>query len=157
MKLINSLKSLVTEAASLGDVQDSIKKRKVVTIYYDGNDNGGKGFRTIEPVCLGFSKKGNLVLRAWESEGSSWSASNKGNILPGWRLFRLDKILSNKPTGEVYNEPKPGYNFNGDKSMVSVIINAKFDNNPPAPQPPQEQPTPPPTTEPNTPEEENIT
>jgi hypothetical protein len=28
---------------------------------------------------------------------------------------------------------RPGYNFNGDKSMVSVIINAKFDNNPPNP------------------------
>jgi hypothetical protein len=40
--------------------------------------------------------------------------------------------------------------------MVSVIINAVFDNiPPPQEQPPQEQPTPP--TEPNTPEEENIT
>jgi hypothetical protein len=39
--------------------------------------------------------------------------------------------LSIKPTGEVYNTPKPNYNFNGDKSMVSVIINAKFDNQPP--------------------------
>ena len=39
-----------------------------------------------------------------------------------------DKILSNKPTGEVYNEPKPGYNFNGDKSMISVIINATFND-----------------------------
>ena len=38
------------------------------------------------------------------------------------------KILSNKPTGEVYNEPKPGYNFNGDKSMISVIINATFND-----------------------------
>jgi hypothetical protein len=74
-------------------------------------------------------------------------------------LFRLDKILSNKPTGEVYNDPKPGYNFNGDKSMVSVIINAKFDNNPQTPQPPQEQPTtpteePPFDINPQTPEEE---
>jgi hypothetical protein len=31
-------------------------------------------------------------------------------------------------SGEVYYEPKPGYNFNGDKSMVNVIINAKFGN-----------------------------
>jgi predicted DNA-binding transcriptional regulator YafY len=128
MKLIDSLKSLVTEAASLGDVQDSIKKRKVVTIYYDGNDNGGKGFRTIEPVCLGYSKKGNLVLRAWESEGSSWSASNKGNILPGWRLFRLDKIFTYLPTMDNFDEVRPKYNPNGDRSMERVLINAKFDN-----------------------------
>lgn len=128
MKLINSLKSLVTEAASLGDVQDSIKKRKVVTIYYDGNDNGGKGFRTIEPVCLGYSKKGNLVLRAWESEGSSWSAKNKGNFLPGWRLFRLDKIFTYLPTMDNFVEVRPKYNPNGDRSMERVLINAKFDN-----------------------------
>jgi hypothetical protein len=37
--------------------------------------------------------------------------------------------------------------------MVSVIINAKFDNNPQTPQ--ETQPTPP--TQPQTPEEENIT
>ena len=128
MKLINSLKSLVTEAASLGDVQDSIKKRKVVTIYYDGNDNGGKGYRTIEPVCLGYSKKGNLVLRAWESEGSSWSASNKGNFLPGWRLFRFDKIFTYQPTMDNFVEVRPKYNPNGDRSMERVLINAKFDN-----------------------------
>jgi hypothetical protein len=72
-------------------------------------------------------------------------------------LFRLDKILSNKPTGEVYNTPRPGYNFNGDKSIVSVIINAKFDNNPPQqPQPPQPSPEPQTPNEPQTPEEENI-
>jgi hypothetical protein len=70
------------------------------------------------------------VLRAWDNEGSSHTAYTGEQPLPGWRLFRLDKILSHKPTGEVYSEPKPGYNFNGDKSMVSVIINAKFGNEP---------------------------
>ncbi len=42
MKLLNSLKGLVTEAAALGDVQDSIKKKSIMIIYYDGDDNGGK-------------------------------------------------------------------------------------------------------------------
>jgi predicted DNA-binding transcriptional regulator YafY len=128
MKLLNSLKSLVTEAASLGDVQDSIRKKKVIVIYYDGNDNGGKGYRTIEPVCLGYSKRGNLVLRAWESEGSSWSAKNKGNFLPGWRLFRLDKIFTYQPTMDNFVDMRPNYNSNGDRSMERVLINAKFDN-----------------------------
>jgi len=128
MKLLNSLRGLINEMASLGDVQDSIKKKKVMVIYYDGDDNGGKGYRTIEPVCVGYSKKGNLVLRAWEQEGSSWSAQNKGNSLPGWRLFRLDKIFTFQPTMDNFTEMRPGYNPNGDKSMERVIINAKFDN-----------------------------
>jgi len=128
MKLLDSLKYVISEAASLGDLQDSIKRKSVTIIYYDGDDNGGKGLRTIEPVCLGYSKKGNLVLRAWEQEGSSWSAKNKGNFLPGWRLFRLDKIFTYKPTMDKFIEVRPNYNPMGDRSMERVIINAKFDN-----------------------------
>jgi hypothetical protein len=142
MKLQGALKGLICEIASLDSVVDAIKGRKVVIIYYDGDEPGGRGIRQIEPVCLGVSKAGNKVLRAWDNEGASHTGYKGEQPLPGWRLFRLDKILSNKPTGEVYNEPKPGYNFNGDKSMVSVIINAVFDNNPPPQeQPPQEQPS----------------
>jgi hypothetical protein len=92
MKLLNNLKGLITEIAAISDITDAVKNKKVITIYYNGKDNGGKGYRTIEPVCLGFSKKNNLVLRAWEREGSSYSANNEGNILPGWRLFRVDKF-----------------------------------------------------------------
>ena len=151
MKLQNTLKGLIYEIASLDSIVDAIKNRQVVIIYYDGDDPGGRGLREIEPECLGVSKAGNKVLRAWDSEGASHTGYKGEQPLPGWRLFRLDKILSNKPTGEVYNQPKPGYNFNGDKSMVSVIINAKFDNTPPP------QPQTPPQPQPETPEEENIT
>lgn len=128
MKLINTLKGLINEASSIDDVQNSIRNKTVMVIYYDGDDNGGKGYRTIEPVCVGISKKGNMVLRAWETEGSSWSAQNEGNYLPGWRFFRLDKIFTYKPTMDNFTEVRPGYNPNGDKSMTQVFLNAKFDN-----------------------------
>lgn len=128
MKLIQKLNGLITEIAAISDITNSIKKREIVTIYYDGKDNGGKGYRTIEPVCLGMSKKNNMVLRAWESEGSSFSAKNKNNFLPGWRLFRVDKIFTYKPTFDKFNEIRPNYNQNGDKSMIQVLVNTKFDN-----------------------------
>jgi predicted DNA-binding transcriptional regulator YafY len=130
MKLVNTFKSLIAEAANLEDLIDAIKSRKVVIIYYDGDEPGGRGLRQIEPVCVGTSKSGNKVLRAWDSEGSSHTAYKGEQPLPGWRLFRVDKILSSKHTGEIYNEPRPNYNFNGDRTMASVIINAKFDNQP---------------------------
>ena len=130
MKLQESLKGLINEIASLDSIVNAIKNKQRVIIYYDGDEPGGRGIREIEPVCLGISKSGNKVLRAWDNEGSSHTAYKGEQPLPGWRLFRLDKILSNKPTGEVYNEIRPGYNLNGDKSMVSVIINAKFGNEP---------------------------
>jgi len=130
MKLYNIAKSLILEVASIDSIVDAIKKKHKVVIYYDGDEPGGRGLRTIEPVCFGYSKADNPVLRAWDEEGSSHTAYKGEQPLPGWRIFRLDKILSLKPTGDVYNEPRPGYNFNGDKTMASVILNAKF-NQPP--------------------------
>ena len=139
MKLKESLKGLICEIASIGSVQDAINRRQVITIYYDGDEPGGRGIREVEPVALGKSKAGNLVMRGWDREGASHTGYKGEQPLPGWRLFRLDKILSLKPIGEVYNQPHPGYNFNGDKSMVSIITIAKFDNNPVEPPTPQEQ------------------
>ena len=129
MKLQETLRSVLLEVASMDDVQRAIKQKQVVTIFYDGDEPGGRGFRTIEPVCLGFSKSGNRVLRAWDMEGSSHTATTGEQPLPGWRLFRLDKIMTFKPTGDNFTSPRPGYNFNGDKSMSRVIINAQFNDN----------------------------
>lgn len=126
MKLQGALKGLICEIASLDSIIDAIKGRKVVIIYYDGDEPGGRGLRTIEPVCVGYSKAGNLVLRAWDEEGASHTARTGEQPLPGWRLFRVDKILTYKPTLDNFNTARPGYNFNGDKSMTRVILNANF-------------------------------
>jgi predicted DNA-binding transcriptional regulator YafY len=126
MKLEESLKELILEIASIESVVDAIKNKKVCVINYDGDEPGGKGLREIEPVCLGTSIGGNKVVRAWETEGASHRGFLKTRPMPGWRLFRLDKIFSLKPTGEVFTQMRPGYNINGDKSMTSVIINSKF-------------------------------
>jgi predicted DNA-binding transcriptional regulator YafY len=127
MKLYNSLKTLILEVASLGAVRDAISKKNKCVIYYIGDEPGGKGLREIEPVCLGYSKSGNLVLRAWDSEGASHTSYKGEQPLPGWRLFRLDKITMFRPTDDMFEEPRPNYNFNGDRSMTKVLINAQFD------------------------------
>jgi predicted DNA-binding transcriptional regulator YafY len=128
MKLTSIAKSLILEIASIESIVDAIKKRQKIVIYYDGDEPGGRGLREIEPVCFGYSKANNPVLRAWDSEGASHTGYKGEQPLPGWRLFRVDKILSFKPTGENFNQVRPNYNNNGDKSMIRVIINAKFDN-----------------------------
>ena len=127
MKLYNSLKTLILEVASLGAVRDAISKKNKCIIYYTGDEPGGKGLREIEPVCLGYSKSGNLVLRAWDYEGASHTAYKGKQPLPGWRLFRLDKITMFRPTEDNFFDPRPNYNFNGDRSMTKVLINAQFD------------------------------
>jgi predicted DNA-binding transcriptional regulator YafY len=141
MKLTGSLRGLLLEIASIETVQDAVNGRKVCIVYYEGDEPGGRGLREIEPVALGKSKRGNYVVSAWDREGASHTAYKNEQPLPSWRLFRLDKILYFNPTGEIYNEPKPGYNFNGDKRMISVNLVAKFDN-----QQPQETPATPTST-----------
>ena len=126
MKLQETLRSVLLEVASMDDVQRAIKQKQVVTVFYDGDEPGGRGIRTIEPVCLGFSKAGNRVLRAWDMEGASHTARTGEQPLPGWRLFRLDKVLSIKPTEENFDEIKPNFNRYGDKSMKNIIIISKF-------------------------------
>ena len=127
MKLVRSLSKVITEVAALDNVQSSIKQKNIITINYDG-DEYGKGYRDVEPVCLGISKAGNMVLRAWERQGSSHSNKVYGNPIPGWRLFRLDKILTYGLQGDSFTEVRPKYNPNGDRSMARVILNAVFDN-----------------------------
>jgi predicted DNA-binding transcriptional regulator YafY len=127
MTLYNTAKSLILEVASINSILDAIKKKRKCVIYYDGDEPGGRGLRQIEPVCFGYSKSDNPVLRAWDEEGSSHTNYTGEQPLPGWRLFRVDKILSFRPTNETFNEPRPNYNENGDKGMVKVILNVKFE------------------------------
>lgn len=128
MKLYNITKSLILEVASVESIVDSIKKKRKIVIYYDGDEPGGRGLRVIEPVCFGYSKADNPVLRAWDEEGSSHTGYKGEQPLPGWRLFRVDKILSFKPTAENFNSERPGYNPRGDRSMKRVVVNAVFNN-----------------------------
>jgi predicted DNA-binding transcriptional regulator YafY len=128
MKLLGSLKYLITEAASIDDIKKSIEQKQVCSIYYEGDEPGGRGLREIEPVALGRSKAGNMVLRGWDRTGASHTAYKGEQPLPSWRLFRVDKISMLKPTRENFTQAQPGYNFNGDKSMTQVILIAKFDN-----------------------------
>jgi predicted DNA-binding transcriptional regulator YafY len=126
MKLFTTYRKLLNEVASIDSIVDAIKKKQRVIVYYDGDEPGGKGLRIVEPVCYGYSKAGNPVLRAWDLEGASHRAYLGKKPLPSWRLFRVDKIITFKPTTETFNEPRPNYNPAGDKSMTRIIINATF-------------------------------
>ena len=92
MKLYNTLNNLILEVASIDSVVKAIRERKRVIIYYEGDEPGGRGLRIVEPVCFGYSKSDNPVLRAWDIEGSSHRAYLGEKPLPSWRMFRLDKI-----------------------------------------------------------------
>lgn len=130
MRLFSSFKEIITEAVSFDDLQRAIKNLDVITITYDGDEPGGKGYRTVYPVCLGRSKAGNLVLRAYDIEGASHRASLGLRPLPSWRMFRIDKTFTFSRNGDKFSELPSDYNPNGDKSMTQVYINAKLGQTP---------------------------
>lgn len=133
-------KRFINEAVSENKVIDAINDRKIIYIYYAGDDTILKGYRTIRPFVLGTHKKsGNKVLRAWQDAGSSdsyrglnrtprWGHekfSGPKGIQPGWRLFRISEITSFLPTGEEFNPSNylsvGGVKYNPDDKDMSTI------------------------------------
>ena len=131
MKLYNRVKELIIEAVATSPIVDAIKNKHVCELSYKDDASIGPGKRVIEPVALGTSKRGNKVLRAYQTEGPSLKVNEEGVPLPDWRLFRLDRMdYFNPVKGEdaafkTFSVP-PLYNPTGDKSMNTVDVNAKF-------------------------------
>ena len=121
-----NLSDLLLEEVNNQTIVDSIKNRNIVFLYYKGKNPGGDGYRTVEPVCLGYNKKNRLVLRVWDLAGSSHTDYTGTQPLPGWRLLRVDRIGSYTPSNETFKTIRSGFNSNSDRSMSRVIVNAKF-------------------------------
>lgn len=100
----------------------AINDKRVVIIFYEGDDTISRGARAIEPVVLGTHfQSGNPVVRAWQIQGASDSPDN----LPGWRLFRVDRIGSLRTTEDTFSTPRPKYDPNDDH-ITSQDATAQF-------------------------------
>lgn len=123
---------LITESVSSLKVTKAIKDREAILITYnDETKTSHEGVRYIEPYVFGTTKAGNLCIRAYQY----WGDTKRG--VPKWKMFRLDRILSWEPTGEVFElEPKArgwaaeAYNNNGDGSMSSVYMTVNLSDEP---------------------------
>jgi len=137
---IKDFRYLLTEGVGDNDIIDAIQNHEYIYIYYAGDENNKRGYRTIRPYVLGVSTAGNKVIRAWQDRGKSVSyfMGNRGNkhdywgdddgkTKPGWRMFRLDRIEKIYPTGRKFNNPDgtvkipPEYKEGSDKNMTSII------------------------------------
>lgn len=122
--------SLLTEEVQRTNVVNAIKKRHEVSFKYDSGDGDNRGKQeriTVQPVAYGTTSAGNLCFRGYQVNGSSETYEKGEKPLPGWRLFILDKVVSNtwRDSGKVFNEP-PNFNPDGDKTMAKVLLVAKF-------------------------------
>ena len=145
---IKTLRHLLTEAVGENDIIDAIDNTEYLYLYYDGDGNTEKGFRTVRPFVLGKTSKGKTVLRAWQDKGRSHSLGPNrdrpprkphptgeherwtdidGKDKPGWRLFLVDNISRIYPTGDKFIKKgklliPPKYKEGSDEQMGGGII-----------------------------------
>ena len=122
MKLTSLFKGIILEAVNRSQIISAINNRNVCTIYYEGDTINNPGYREIEPYVYGLSKRENPVIRAYQLGGKSDTPEN----MPGWRLFRVDRMVDFVNSGDIFEEPKPLYNPNGDRDMTRIYTQAKF-------------------------------
>jgi len=129
INLYEILQEVLNESVSTSSVDDVINNKYRVLINYDDEHYHATGIRLIEPYAYGYTKAGNLALRGYQYNGDT------ARGVPKWKLFRLDRIISWKPTTQKFNvEPKNNgwnaepYNPNGD-GLITVLNQVNFDNN----------------------------
>lgn len=113
---------------------DAIVNRHPVTFYYSGPTSPKKesvksGTRVNgEPVALGLSKKGNLIVRIFIP---SPNVSKKGFNKTNWRTFMVSRMSNLKVDLEnVFDEQKPQYKEGDDNSMTVTYVTSKWGTSP---------------------------
>lgn len=161
MTILNEIATtlLLEQDSKLEVIRKAIGERIPMSIYYRGPAGEVReGQRIdIEPIVLGnHVKTGNLVIWAYVFKG----ISKKG--LPGWKMFRIDRITSAKLNFDVKNfnlESLPEYQRgkapDAMKSLSSVEAFSPYwfeAGTPPTPRPEPKQPEAKPEVEPIAPE-----
>ena len=141
---------LLEQDTTMSVIRKGIGERIPISIYYQGPpDEVRSGQRIdIEPIVMGKNaKSGNLVIWAYVFKG----VSKRG--LPGWKMFRVDRITSAKPNmnGQRFKlGDLPGYVKGKAPSMMKSLSSVdifspywfddeeKYVETPPPELPPQE-------------------
>jgi hypothetical protein len=124
---------LLTEGVNVDAVNDAINNQYNVNITYDDYPNSNPPVppskRYIQVYNYSDTKAQNACIRAYQIFGGSKTTPNNG----AWKIFRLDRIRSWKPTKVKFNKPVsdkgpniPTYNQSGDKSMKIVHNKVEF-------------------------------
>lgn len=131
MKSIKSYAEFsISEAANPQNVEkleDLVINKLVCTIDYRGISPSDilNGIRIVEPYTVGVNENGETYLRAWLIRGVSRTGRINPRLVPGWRLFRVDRINSISPTLQKFTAPRKGYK-DSDSAMSEILFTATF-------------------------------
>lgn len=90
-------------------VTAAIVSRSTIAFWYDGH------LRVVEPHRLGLSAKGEYILRAYQTGGTSSSG-----VAEGWRLFQLAKMSNLSVETTTFVGVRQGFTA-FDRAMVTVL------------------------------------
>ncbi|MBP5723698.1 MAG: hypothetical protein J6X18_09030 [Bacteroidales bacterium] len=132
MKLLERVyKQVLLESGySENKINRAIDTHRLVVIRYNTHgEHVAMANRLCGVFAYGTTKAGNPCIRVFEYQGDTTT------FVPGWKLIRLDRILSWFETNKTISEPPDNYgvgdfNPNGDNSMSMVYKVAKFDGIP---------------------------
>lgn len=104
----------------------AIDKHQLVVIRYNTHgERVAMANRLVGVFAYGLTKRGNPCIRVFEYKGDTTT------FVPGWKLIRLDRILSWHETNKTFEAPPVNtgvgeFNPNGDNSMSQVFKVAQF-------------------------------
>jgi hypothetical protein len=161
---LNNILSQILSEAPNGTInkrlKDAIINRNPVSFYYNGPKGEVLPGRRVkaELVVMGLTKKGNLVVRGWVQPPSTskkgFDSNKLGTAEYGWRMFIISRMSGiNIYEDETFDQKRPGYNENGDKSLTSIEVKSNWGTLP-TPKKEIPKPTVTPTTEPEKPKTE---
>ena len=128
MLLEDIFKQLILETVSRDKILNAIRNQDEVTVYYRDDDADVEikpGYRVFCHIyAYGKNKAGNDIIRTWVNKGVSLSyppgkPDDTLSWIPGWRVFRTDRIQSIRKSGRNFKADKPKYN-DKDKDMVEI-------------------------------------
>lgn len=123
-QIMNEASVAIYGPPSAKKINSAIDNRNTAIIRYKSKGkNEHTQQRTIFPVAYGVNKKGNQVVRAYQTGGDTTT------VKPGWKFFRVDRILSwynmRKTKFDMRMLVNLGYNRDGDKLMTQLFNNVK--------------------------------
>lgn len=127
------LEATVLDTTKTKPIVDAIKNRKKISFMYYGpqkpkKDSVKPGKRIkVEPVAIGLSKKGNLIVRAWVDIPS---VSKKGFTKTHWRTFLVGRMRSIEITDEIFTNKRPDYKEGEDRTMSVTYVTSDWTNKP---------------------------
>lgn len=129
MKIIKSYEDFLLEnnSQNVEKLEDLVANKLTCTIDYAGISPTDilRGIRVIEPYTVGVGEKGETYLRAWLIKGVSRTGRINPRLVPGWRLFRVDRIRTINPSLQKFTVPRKGYT-DKDSAMKEITFTAAF-------------------------------